>query len=300
VTLDRMIGVAGLALPFLIIPLGGLLLRWILATLGARRLLGLQRQGRIDVVATTNHTAPQARGEADAPLTAVGELRAIAVASRAVARYYRKKEMSLFLSKEYSVRPEGDVLLLGGPLKNEYTSGFLERFNLDHPHARVELDAEERLIRLGDFEIRGFDQRNTREGVPRRDIGIVLLSSWTDESRQRVMLCAGLTTYGTEAAARFLFEEVLKKTKRARAVRRAMRRSPVIAVIQADIVARQVIRSRLHDGLVWDFRGTGPLDDRKRLGPPHPGEPVGRRVDAAAGADEHSRIPSGNHFTAPR
>lgn len=297
-SVDRMIGVAGLALPFIIIPLGTLLLQWIFATRPARRVLGLQRKGRIDVVATTNHTAPPAPGEADAPLTAVGELRAIAVASRAVARYYPKKEMSLFMSKEYSVRPEGDVLLLGGPLKNEYTSGFLERFNLDHPDARVELDAEQHLLRLGDFELRGFDQRNTREGVPRRDIGIVLLSSWTDDSPQRVILCAGLTTYGTEAAARFLFEDVLKKTKRARTVRRAMRKSPVIAVIQADIVARQVIRARLHDDLVWGFTVAAPLHNAKslRLLRPRgagarsvmrtevgPGEPIDSRVNGRTG-----------------
>jgi hypothetical protein len=66
-----------------------------------------------------------------------------------------------------------------------------------------------------------------------------------------VVLCAGLTTYGTEAAARFLFEDALKKSDYARLIRRAMRKSPVIVVVQADIVGRQVIRSRLYEHLVW-------------------------------------------------
>jgi hypothetical protein len=250
-TVDRALGVAGLMLPFIVIPLGEMLLRWIFAMRPARQVLGLQRRGRIDVVATTNHTATQGPGEADATLTAVGELRAIAVASRVVARYYPKKEMSLFMSKEYSSRPEGDLLLLGGPLKNEYTRGYLERFNLDYPDAGVELDAERRTLRLGGVEIGDFEQRYTQEGVPRRDIGIVLVSSWTDDSPQRVIVCAGLTTYGTEAAARFLFEEVLKKTDVARLVRRQMRRSSVVAVVEADIVARQVVRSRLYKAHIW-------------------------------------------------
>ena len=252
-TLDRALSLAGLVLTFVVVPLGGLTLRWLFATRPARRLLGLQRHTRIEVVTTTSATAPQGPGEADALLTAIGELRGIAVASRTMAKHYRKKKISYFMSDEYSVRPEGDLLLLGGPLKNQYSRGFLDRFNFDHPETKIELDALDRVVRIGPIDLGEFDQHYTPERVPRRDLGIVLLSSWTYDSPQRVILCAGLTTYGTEAAARFLFEEVLKKTKQASRLRRAMRHAPSIAVVVADIVGRQVIQTRLYEDCLWSF-----------------------------------------------
>ena len=60
VTLDLMINLAGLALTFIIVPLGGLLFRWIFAMRPARRVLRLQRRGRIDVVAFSDR-GPAAR-----------------------------------------------------------------------------------------------------------------------------------------------------------------------------------------------------------------------------------------------
>jgi hypothetical protein len=252
-TLSDILGIVATAAPA-VAAAAGVVGRWLFRTRPARRVLGLQRQGRIDVVATTNHTTRQKPGHAHAHLTAVGELRAIAVASRAVARYYRKKRMSLFLSEEYSIRPEGDLLLLGGPINNAYARGLLDRFNYDHPELAIELDAAGCFLQVGEVVVDKFEQRYTDKGIPRRDLGLVLLSSWTEDTPQRVILCAGFTTYGTEAAARFLFQLATGGAGSLGEIRRAMRHSPVVAVVEADIVAAQVVRARLYQSMLWTYR----------------------------------------------
>ena len=50
------------------------------------------------------------------------------------------------MSAEYPGRLQDDVLLLGGPLRNEYSKSFLELVNKKYPSAQLVLEAQKHLI----------------------------------------------------------------------------------------------------------------------------------------------------------
>jgi hypothetical protein len=247
--IDRVLGLAGLFLG--VIPYAGLLIRWLATQRPARRFLGLHKDHPIEVIVSTNATRPAAPGEAKSHTTAVGELRAVAVGARTVLRLYKRKKVSVYMSAEYPGRLQGDVLLLGGPLRNNYSDRLLELVNRRYPAARLVLDARSRLIGLcGQEQV--FDQR-LQSGIPREDLALLVIASspWSTDGRQRVVLCAGLTTYGTEGAARFLFQKVLGTSRESVRLRRLLSGPAAAALIHVTVESGRAVRAELHDDVYW-------------------------------------------------
>ena len=252
--IDRVLGLGGIILG--VIPFAGLWIRLLTTRRPARRFLGLDKDRPVEVIVSTSATRQAADGEAKSHTTAVGELRAVAVGARTVLPLYRHKKMSVFMSAEYPGRLQADVLLLGGPLRNRYSETFLDFVNRKYPSAQLTLDARACLIGLGGRQI-VFDQRS-RKGVPREDLALLVLASdaWSTEAHQRVVLCAGLSTYGTEGAARFLFQRLLGASRESVLWRRQLSGQAVAAIVHVMVERGRSLGTELYEDLYWSADGT--------------------------------------------
>jgi hypothetical protein len=242
------IGIIGL------IPIMQAVLNWLLRRLPTRRLLGFSSGTKLDIVVTTNDTQAQEPGVAEAYLTAVGEARGVAAVSRVLSRVYQKKPVTVHMSEDYSGNPEGDLLLLGGPRRNRWSRHFFAKFNREFP-VICQLEAEECNLRLGDMAVNGFDHHHVA-GVPVEDIGFVILAPWNISGGNRVIFCGGLTTYGTEAAARFIFQDLVNRRSELKRILRLIKDNEAAVIgVHAFIEARSVQEtSILHVGekeMIW-------------------------------------------------
>src|SRR5664279_2516720 len=128
---------------------------------GARRSFELLRTSRIlrfarftslDVVITTRPNQP-----ADSYGTSVGEVQAIASVAGALGRFYRRKSLTVHMSKAINRRLTGDVLVLGSPFYNSRSDIYIKAFNERYPNADVALDFSTGTALLGDDGYRSFD-----------------------------------------------------------------------------------------------------------------------------------------------
>ncbi|MFL6073214.1 MAG: hypothetical protein ACJ73S_07415 [Mycobacteriales bacterium] len=217
----------------------GSALRRLLVGGRTRRLLRLAG-GDLDAVLSTN-------SEPDGPhTTAVGELRGIAVATRAVHDAYGRKRIAPHLSHEFRGYPDGDLLLLGGPSRNALSARFLADLNLRYPSARLDVDTATGTIGLAGrrFALDGDG------GTPREDLGLVVLARWSGHGR-RVLFCAGLSTYGTEGAARYLFQDVLPPCGHNAQIRRALSAPAAAVVVHVEVRHGRAWRPRIHSDAFW-------------------------------------------------
>ncbi len=246
---DRVLGVTGWI--FGIAPYVALLIRWGATRRPAHRLLQLHRDRPIEVIVSTSGTKQASPGEAKSYTTAIGELRAIAVGARTILRLYKHKKPSMYMSEEYSGRLEGDVLLLGGPLRNSYSQRLLDLVNKKYPSAGLMLETRQNLIGVAGQQF-NFDQ-GMQKGIPQRDLALLLIVSnpWDQDRRQRLVLCAGLSTYGTEGAARFLFQKVLGASREAAHLRRLLSGRAAAALVHVTLEHGRVLRTELHQGIYW-------------------------------------------------
>lgn len=247
--LEGILGVIGLVVA--VAPYVGWLVRWAAARRPARHFLSLNKDHPIEVIVSTNATQRAAAGDARSYTTAIGELRAVAVGARTVLPLYKRKKVSVYMSEEYPGRLQGDILLLGGPLRNKYSESFLKLFNRRYPGAQLLLEADARRIGLGERDV-VFDQRR-QGGVPREDLALLVVATgiWSFGASQRVVVCAGLSTYGTEGAARFLFQEVLRPSVEGRRLRRLLSGSAAAAIVHVTVEKGRAVRTELLEDLHW-------------------------------------------------
>jgi hypothetical protein len=246
---DRLLGWSGLLLA--VLPYLALVFRWRLSRHPARTFLGLGKDQPLEVIVSTNSTRAATAGEARTFTTAIGELRSVAVGARTVLQLSKRKKVSVFMSAEYPGRLQADTLIVGGPLRNSYAQRFLDYVNDTYPEAQLKLDAPAGLIGIGGSAIR-FDQRRDG-GIPREDLALLVLATvpGNDRPSQRFVFCAGLSTYGTEGAARLLFQQVLSPTREGVRLRRLLSGAITAVIVHVWIEGQQVIRSELHDDYCW-------------------------------------------------
>jgi hypothetical protein len=115
----------------------------------------------------------------------------------------------------------------------------VDRFNREYAVDLV-LDAENCRIQVDDMIVSDFNQR-LNGGVPTEDIGIAVLGPWSVDRKHRMILCGGLSTYGTEAAARFIFNDVNRDRKLRRRLRKLVNSNDAVVIgVHAFIEARSV------------------------------------------------------------
>jgi hypothetical protein len=252
---ERIIGLVGLAIG--LAPYGALLLRWIAKRRPARAFLKLHADLPIEVIVSTNTVLDASPGEAKTYTTALGELRAVAVAARTVLPLYRKKKMSVYMSEEYPGRLQTDTLIVGGPLRNTYAGRFIEDFNRKYPSAQLHLDALADEIGVGGDLIRCEQHRE--RGLPREDLALLVMETVQnhESQHQRFILCAGLSTYGTEGAARLLLQRLIAPSTDALRMRRLLAGRAAAGIVRVHVTGQQVTRTELLEQHCWTAPATG-------------------------------------------
>ena len=220
-----------------------------------RSVTQLGRKTSIDIVAPANITVPGDRHEAATHMTSVGDVRAIAIASRFLSAYYRQKSTKIYIGVGPG-DPDGDRLIIGSDLRNQATVGFLGAFN-EFYRAEVVVDSLSRLVAVGGQRIEDFDQHwvrsETHKGdLPTRDLAVIIFAPWAPGDARRVLLCAGLTTYGTEGAASFVFNR-LWTNRECKDLRAALKGAEAaVIVVQVWVENGEATRTKVLDYVIWD------------------------------------------------
>jgi hypothetical protein len=170
-----------------------------------RRLLRLQSKSRLDVVITTSSISKSGHGIASTTrsLTAEGEIRGLAAIATRLGSNYRGKPIMVHISDRIDGPLDSDLVLLGGPAANRQSMDFLARVAIAREQELV-IDAAKCSVITKAKTIELFDLQ-TERGIPRRDIAVIVVSPSPYNIDRRAVMCAGLTTYGTGAAAMLVF-----------------------------------------------------------------------------------------------
>jgi hypothetical protein len=178
----------------------------------ARRVLDFRRSVPIDIVLTTSavglseHGAPVSR-----PLTGYGQVRGVANCARALAAHYPHKDIVIHLSGFIKNRLDRDLVCLGGPAKNEVSKNVLADLPQRYGLKELIFDDIGKNIKIVDMDQREIEERcfdpKLRDGMPSVDICLIVAFTRikADGRTTRCMLCAGFTSYGTAAAAEYMF-----------------------------------------------------------------------------------------------
>lgn len=180
-----------------------------------RSLLKLSPRGRVDVVVATVVAHERRQGKLLArPATGLGQVVGVSHIAAVLARLHRHKAVNILLSSRMmGLELDEDVILLGAPISNDVSGRFLEA--LAKRGFSIEFDSDSLSARIPGHEVHDFDLERARSklGVPRRDLGLIIVTRNPWEPRQRAIMCCGFSTYGTGAAATYLFTKLSRKEK---------------------------------------------------------------------------------------
>ncbi|MFB4276741.1 hypothetical protein ACBJ59_15720 [Nonomuraea sp. MTCD27] len=224
-----------------VLPVAAAVWYWLERFQRGRRLLQFSRTAPIDLVLTTSSVTEAVHGvPASRPLTGYGQVRAVASCVRALASLYPRKNVNIHLSGFIRNRLDRDLVILGGPAKNEAAVAMLDDFLLVHDLQRFSFDDVADTLEIADhdgrrFEVKDFDP-HIADGYPATDHGLIIVTYHYGQSgrRYRSILCAGFTTYGTAATADYLFGDLVRLSTRKFVKRtgiRCARRSRAFVVI---------------------------------------------------------------------
>ena len=188
------------------------------------------------------------------PATGLGQVRAIAFATRSLYNAYRGKLdiQNILLSNEpLQERIEHDLLLLGGPKNNDVSRQFLEALQSEQP---AMMKGSTIIWRTNTVKGQWVDQGASEyEGqVANRkvllDYGLIVHSSNPFTSRNRtIVLFAGSHTYGTVAAAKFFTEDLRKHLGK---ITRPSRKNYVV-LVSSQIVNGYPTKMKVEKSYAW-------------------------------------------------
>jgi hypothetical protein len=174
-----------------------------------RRFLRLQRSGPIDIVVTTSDRSLGGFGiQYMRSTTAVGNLKGAATLAEAAGQVSRRQRpINVTVSDQIETPLNGDLVLIGLPGLNEASRRVVTHLNRCYPALGLQImeGATGCKMALGSFA-KTYDvayQKGTQ--LPSDDLALVVL--WVNpiaSEKRRLILCAGFTGYGTEAAASYL------------------------------------------------------------------------------------------------
>jgi hypothetical protein len=147
-------------------------------------------------------------------LISVGHLESVTAFSAAVGAIKRRDQIVVHASSHVAHALERDLVLIGGPVKNEISRLFLERLDLAYPDLGLLFGpGEDGVVRVA-VDGTAFDVEPPA-GELSCDYGLVV--AWVNPfavERRRAILCAGITSHGTAAAATYLLGPVIDRRYR--------------------------------------------------------------------------------------
>jgi hypothetical protein len=234
----------------LLIPLSAFVSNRLYALYTRYRILGFGAD-ELDVVLPASDGRPDPVVGFTRPTIGIGSVRALGVLARAIGRYYRRLPLNVHFASRVDARLGGDVVAIGGPRANRVSAEILASQPVIEV-ANLSFDDVHRSLRMDGFNVAGYDT-DQKDGVPRRDLGILLIcASPFSVRRRRAVLCCGFTSYGTAGAAQWFFSDVLNDSLShplARSCNIPRRRMPAgscyVAVLEFRISSGTVIGSQV-------------------------------------------------------
>jgi hypothetical protein len=180
----------------------------------------MSQKGRLDVVVTTSQIAVSEYGPpVSRPMTGIGQLDGAMICARTIGRFYRKKRLVAHMSVSPRNHLDGDLVLLGGLSSNVEARRLYDelRYQLGTESLYYN-DSETNDLSVADWACLDYDLGVRPNGTVERDIGLIVL--WANpgspqDARRRAILCLGFSSYGTEAATAFAFDELVPTSTRA-------------------------------------------------------------------------------------
>lgn len=195
-----------------IIPVFYVSYNYVLSYLPARRFIAFNDSSELDVILTTSSVVESPKGaRVQRATTGIGQVKGVSYLSKFIGKFYRKKMIDIHLGNELNIRPDKDIVLLGGPSKNEYSRRFIDILSTKCPDLNLKIDDENSTLAIKDkrFDISNL---NINNGLPDKDIGVVVCweNPFSPASESgRAVYCAGMTSYGTSGSALWLFNDIL-------------------------------------------------------------------------------------------
>ena len=143
--------------------------------------------------------------------TGIGQVLGVSNLSKFIGKFYKNLQIDVHMGKSLSIRPKKDIVLLGGPSKNEYSSRFIQGVCEKNPELELLVDDINSLVKVKGYSYEISDL-NIKNGLPTKDIGIVILSGnpfSSEVENGRAIYCAGLTSYGTSGSSMWLFNDLI-------------------------------------------------------------------------------------------
>ena len=218
-----------------------------------RRMLALGPQKKIEFMVTSSRAdvsrvgPPQREKRALRSLVPSGDLAGVAELGAMLSRAYPAKSFVVTPTGASFANPEADHFVIGGPVRNDYAARLIESCqDTAGITSGLIFDAGTRFIRFGTKEYGPDLDLDFSNNIPRLDYGIVMLAKVQRGPRScRVLLVAGLTTYGTHAAAHFAAHQLVGYLKQNR-----LSRPPNVCVL---------IKAKLVNGRPYHLEAIGHL-----------------------------------------
>lgn len=173
----------------------------------AQRFLRLKRGDVTTIVVARSRVDLNGPMEHRRSLLSLDTLQAVTSMSSAIARIgIRPRQIQVAMDDRVH-REVGDLVLIGGPRKNEVSKVFLKRFNIAHPNLQITRSENEHPMRIciGGEKTIELHQEYQQDGSPRFDLGLIVV--WLNPfitPKRRAVMCCGFTSAGTKATVDYL------------------------------------------------------------------------------------------------
>lgn len=203
--------------------------RYAVGLIGGRPVLRLHRGRTVDLVVTTSAFDESVLGAAiRRPSTGLGQIITIMHATRKIARLYgNQSALSFHFSRALGRhRMDRDLILVGGPAKNELSQKFLRELSLRSGVPALTFDDVEGRIGFGEHVI-AKDLTGVHGDDIDEDFALIIGvgSPFDPSGKARALFISGFTSFGTAAAGEFLFEHLTDFRWRLRRVPRSRARA---------------------------------------------------------------------------
>jgi hypothetical protein len=275
------IGLSGL------ITAGQLALRGVSRTHGFLRLRGNADEAIDIVISEAEHGEGGVGFTYPRTTTPVGNLKAATQLAQAGGQAARRRPIIVAVSQEVESTLTGDLLVLGMPGKNQVADLIVEHLQRCHPEMGLDIQqgppAKAAAIELCGHKDTYEPTRQPGVDIPDHDFALIVM--WvnpTSTRKRRLILCAGFTAYGTEAAARYLVDDLMghryRKLRKARpglASVYSLRRWPCFAmVVKIVLMNGQAVDVIQRAFAVLPDPGRPPIPDGKDTRKPAPEQDV--------------------------
>lgn len=222
------------------------LVQYIFDFMPVRRFLCLGKKSKIDVILSTSSTVLSRKGaKVQRATTGIGQVQGVSHFARFVGKIYKNKKIEIHLGNNIPEIRNSDLVLLGGPAKNEYSAKYIKILSREFPQLKLCVDDNNSTLSLCG-KTYNEAMLDIEKGTPSKDYGLVVV--WdnpfsSDPKKYRSIYCSGLTSYGTGGASLWIFNDILTKKSGFHNLRKVSgrRRANFLAVIEMEMVNKSVV-----------------------------------------------------------